>query len=120
MQTWRCTWGCTGLEALTSSCRTPRSSSGVSLGTRGQAGHRGPRSWLSAKAIGERAAFETSSRRRWSLRSASSGDDRAQAEADFWEGSVAGVNELVEGSLDSQELRQRIGSGEAEFQIDDE
>jgi hypothetical protein len=35
-------------------------------------------------------------------------DDVHKAEADFWEGFVAGVNELVEGALDSQELLRRL------------
>jgi hypothetical protein len=52
------------------------------------------------------------------------GYDRTQAEAEFWEGFVAGVNELVEGSLDSQDLLRGLeeqGSlGANEFQIDDE
>ncbi len=36
------------------------------------------------------------------------GHDRAQTELDAWEGFVAGVNELVEGSLDSAELLQKL------------
>jgi hypothetical protein len=35
-------------------------------------------------------------------------DDPNQAEADFWQGFVVGVDELVEGSLDSQELLRRL------------
>jgi hypothetical protein len=35
-------------------------------------------------------------------------DDPNQAEADFWQGFVVGVDELVEGSLDSQELMRRL------------
>ena len=43
-------------------------------------------------------------------------DDPAQAEADFWDGFVAGVNDLVEGTLDSQDRMRQAN----EFQIDDD
>jgi hypothetical protein len=39
-------------------------------------------------------------------------DDPNQAEADVWQGFVAGVNDLVEGSLDSQDLMRRLEQDE--------
>ena len=47
-------------------------------------------------------------------------DDQTQAEADFWEGFVVGVNELVEGALDSQDLQQQHDEERSEFLVNDE
>jgi hypothetical protein len=38
-------------------------------------------------------------------------DDERKAETDFWCGFVAGANEIVEGSLDSQDLLMSLVDG---------